>query len=128
MDDYRYVESDDCYDMACQWLLNRNREKGEEYLLRALELNPCFIHAYIVLAGLYSRQGRFKDAVHTLKKATRHDPGFDRLHFLMAKYACKNGDYENARLFISRAMDIDPKELYSLYRDAIEEKYRARRR
>ena len=128
MDSYRYIESDDFYDLGCQWLLNKNRQKGEDCLLKALELNPCFIHAYIVLAGLYARQRRFRDSVHLLKKATRHDPDFDRIHFLMARYAYKNEDYVNARMFISRAIDINPRELYLLYREAIEEKYRSRRR
>ena len=82
MDSYRYIEADDYYDMAMGWLKGRNRQKAEECLLKTLDLNPCFIHAYIDLAGLYARTDRYKDAVHVLKKATQHDPSFDRLHYL----------------------------------------------
>ncbi len=128
MDSYRYIEADDYYDMAMGWLKGRNRQKAEECLLKTLDLNPCFIHAYIDLAGLYARTDRYKDAVHVLKKATQHDPSFDRLHYLMAKYACRNGDYVNAGIFIGRAIDLNPRDLYLSVKDAIDRKYRSRPR
>jgi tetratricopeptide (TPR) repeat protein len=124
MHGYRDIEADDCYDMALAWLRNKNYARAEECLARAIELNANFIHASVVLSGLYARQGRFHDAIHVLKKALRHDPDFDRLHFLMARYALKNEDYVNARIFIDRAVAANPSELHLQFRELIAQRYR----
>jgi protein O-GlcNAc transferase len=119
MKSYDYIEADDCYDMAVAWIRNGNIEKCLECLNRAIELNPCFIYAYIALARVHARQKKYADAVHALKRASRIDPGFDRLFYLMAKYAYKNGDLKNALIYIDRALSIDRKMLYELARDFI---------
>ncbi len=54
------------------------------------------------------------------------DPAFDRLHYLMAKYAYKNGDYKNAHIAIGKAIEMDPKELYEEARGIIEAGYHRR--
>lgn len=126
MKQYDYIEADDCYDMAVEWLRNGNIEKAVAYLNRTIELNPRFSYAYIMLARTHAIKKNFTDAVHILKKASRMDPEFDRLPFLMAKYAYKNGDYKNALLFINKALEIDEKELYLLAKEIIEGMYRQR--
>lgn len=127
MTDYRYIEADDYYDMACGWMKNKNLDKAEDCLMRAISLNPNFIHAYLDLAGLYARQNRFHDAVHILKEASQVDPDFDRVYYLMARYAYKNEDYANAKKFIQRAMDIYHRERYEVFLAFTEERYRRRR-
>ena len=127
MHDYRSIESDDYYDMACGWMRTKNRQKAEDCLLRAIDLNPYFIHAYLDLSGLYARQERYTDAVHILKKASRYDPSFDKLHYHMARYAYKNEDYANARKFIERARAIYSQERYEVFCHVIEDKYRSSR-
>ncbi len=47
-----------------------------------------------------------------LRQASRIDPAFARIHYLMAKYACRGGDYRNAVRHIDRAMEIDENPLY----------------
>ncbi|OHD64755.1 MAG: hypothetical protein A2176_10525 [Spirochaetes bacterium RBG_13_51_14] len=124
MKHYDYIEADDCYDMAVGWIRHGNHEKALNCLSRAIDLNPNFIYAYIALARVFAARKRFSDAVHILKKASRVDPSFDRLPYLMAKYAYKNGDYKNALLFIGRAMEISGSELYVHARGLIEDRYR----
>ncbi len=126
MKHYEDIEADDCYDMAVEWIRQGNFEKAVHYFIRAIELNEYFIYAYIALARVYATQKKFTDAVHILKKATRFDPAFDRLHYLMAKYAYKNGDYKNALICIDRAIGMDGKELYEQARGIIETQYRRR--
>jgi tetratricopeptide (TPR) repeat protein len=119
MKSYDYIEADDCYDMAVAWIRNGNIEKCLERLNRAIELNPCFIYAYIALARVHARQKKYADAVHALKRASRIDPNFDRLFYLMAKYAYKNGDLKNALIYIDRALSLDRNALYELARDFV---------
>jgi tetratricopeptide (TPR) repeat protein len=126
MKQYDYIEADDCYDMAVEWMRNGNIEKAVTYFNRTIELNPRFTYAYIMLARSHAVKKNFTDAVHILKKASRLDPEFDRLPFLMAKYAYKNGDYKNALLFIDKALEIDENELYLQTKQIIEEMYHQR--
>ncbi|HRS78898.1 MAG TPA: tetratricopeptide repeat protein [Spirochaetota bacterium] len=126
MKHYEDIEADDCYDMAVEWIRHGNYDKAVHYFSRAIELNQYFIYAYIALARAYATQKKFTDAVHVLKKAVRLDPAFDRLHYLMAKYAHKNGDYKNALICISRAIEMDDKDLYREAREIIEANYRRR--
>ncbi len=126
MKHYDDIEADDCYDMAVEWIRHGNYDKAVHYFSRAIELNRHFIYAYIALARAHATQKKYTDAVHILKKATRMDPAFDRLHYLMAKYAYRNGDYKNALICIGRAIEMDEKELYREARVIIEEQYRRR--
>src|SRR4030042_1665200 len=126
MKHYDDIEADDCYDMAVEWARHGNSEKAVHCLERAIDLNGNFMYAYIALARIFAAQKKFSDAVHILKKATRIDPAFDRLHFLMAKYAYKNGDYKSAMICINKAIEIDDKELYLLAREIIEDIYHSR--
>jgi tetratricopeptide (TPR) repeat protein len=126
MKQYDYIEADDCYDMAVEWMRNGNIDKAVSYFNRTIELNPRFTYAYIMLARAHAARKDFTEAVHVLKKGSRIDPEFDRLPYLMAKYAYKNEDYKNALLFIDRALEIDGKELYLEARKIIEEMYRLR--
>ena len=126
MKHYEDIEADDCYDMAVEWIRHGNFDKAVHYFTRAIELNQYFIYAYIALARTYATQKKYTDAVPILKKATRFDPAFDRLHYLMAKYAYKNGDYKNALISIDRAIEMDEKDLYREAREMIEAQYQRR--
>jgi tetratricopeptide (TPR) repeat protein len=128
MKHYDDIEADDCYDMGVEWIRHGNFEKALASLNRAIDLNPHFIYAYIALARVYATQKKFSDALQTIKKASRMDPAFDRLQYLMAKYAYKNGEYKYALHCIDRAivLDGDEKELYVAARELIEQGYRNR--
>lgn len=126
MKQYDYIEADDSYDMGVAWMRNGNIDKAIACFNHAIDLNQRFTYAYIMLARAHASKKNFTEAVHVLKKATRQDPGFDRLPFLMAKYSYKNGDYKNALLFIDKALEIDGKDLYLLAKGVIEEMYHRR--
>ena len=126
MKQYDFIEADDSYDMAVEWMRNGNIEKAIVCFNHAIELNPRYTYAYIMLARAHASKNNYTDAVHVLKKASRADPDFDRLPYLMAKYSYKNGDYKNALMFIDRAIEIDGKELYLYAKGLIEEMYHRR--
>ena len=128
MDNYRYIEAEDYYDMASAWINHRNYEKAEECLNHVIDLNPGFVYAYIDLAYIHALNGAFHDAIHVLKKATHHDPAFDRIYYLMAKYAYKDGDFRNAVHFIGQACDINPSAINEKVKRIIEIAYHRKRR
>lgn len=128
MKHYDDIEADDSFDMGVEWVQLGNYDKALVYLNRAIDLNPHFIYAYIALARVYARQKKFSDAIQALGKAARMDPAFDRLQYLMAKYAYKNGNYKLALQCIDRALALEESELYGAARKLIEEGYRGRGR
>lgn len=125
MKHYEDIESDDSFDMAVEWMRHGNLEKAVRHLARSIELNPHFTYAYIALARAFASQKKYTEAVHTLKRATRIDPGFSRLRYLMAKYSYRIGDYRSALGHIDRAIAIDGSELYHRAREIIEGRFRS---
>ncbi len=121
MKHYEYLESEDSYEMAEEWLRRRDLEKAEFYFKRAIELNPNFIWSYVSLARIYARRKDFSRAVQVLKKASKADPEFHRLHYLMAKYAYKAGDYPHALRHIDHAIAQSAEPLYVKSRQVIED-------
>jgi tetratricopeptide (TPR) repeat protein len=124
MKHYEYIEADDYFDMAVEWIRHGDYEKSLSYFKRTIELNPHFVYAYIALARVLATRKNYGDALHALKQAHHIDPGFDRISFLMAKYAYKNGDLKNALMYLDKAIEIDDKPLYLAARDYIAGVYR----
>lgn len=116
---YSYIESEDYYDMAVEWIHNKEMDRAIDCLKRAISLNPNFIYAYITLSSTLAKQKKYSDAVHVLKRASKIDPGFDRLNFLMAKYAYKDGNYPTALKYITIAVEKSPHPLYEKSREII---------
>ena len=127
-DKYRYSESEDLYDMACEWIKLKNPDKAEYYLKRAIDLNPNFVFAYVILSGLYVKDKKYHEAISLLKKASGVDPSFDRLYYLMAKYAYKENDLKSSLKFIEQALDYNPSMLYLKAKEIIKKKYQSQRR
>ncbi|HSV97541.1 MAG TPA: tetratricopeptide repeat protein [Spirochaetota bacterium] len=114
--EYDYLESEDSYEMAMEWIARGDADKAETYLKKAIALNPHFVYAYITLADIHARRGRFSDAVGALKRALREDPSFHRLHYLIARCAFKMNNRQLARRHIRIARESAPDE--ELYRRA----------
>lgn len=112
MKSYDYIESDDLYDIALEWIKGKEYEKAINYLKDAIVLNPNFIYAYVKLALALSKMKRYGEAIKTLKKATRIDPQFDKLYFFMAKYAYKDGSLYHALKYLDMAMQVEERPLY----------------
>ncbi len=111
--EYDYLESEDSYEMAIEWIARADFDKAEVFLKKAISLNPHFIYAYITLAEIHARRGRFSDAIGALKRASREDPSFHRLHYLIAKYAYKMNNGQLARKHMRAARESAPDvELY----------------
>jgi tetratricopeptide (TPR) repeat protein len=69
--------------LGLAYVCTGNTERGEECLLRALELDPDYFNAIHNLAALYATQRRYEDAERILRTAHRLDPA--RTSELMAR-------------------------------------------
>ena len=123
MEKDRYIEAEDYYEMACEWIKAKETAKAEECLVHAVRLNPGFIYAYIELAALYNRGKLYQEAVNIIRKALRHDPDFHLLYYLLAKYAFRNAQYSSSLQTIDRAIELNPCELYKRVRTVIQRYY-----
>ncbi len=128
MDDSRFIEADDYYDMGSEWLKQGVLDKAELYLRKVIDLNPKFIYAYIDLAFLYAKNKNYNDAINSLRKAVKQDPEFDRLYYLISKYAYKDRDYKRSLKSIEKAIEINPSRLYLKGKAIIENKYHGGKR
>ena len=128
MDHSQYIEADDYYDLATEWIKNRNYEKAKDCLKHTLSLNAKFIYAYIDLADIHVRQNDFHSAIRFLIKATKIDPTFDRLYYLIAKYSFMSEDYKSALLNINKALKIKEDVTYQSMREVISQQYREKHR
>ncbi len=112
MKQYDMIEAEDNYDMALEWIRAREYEKAELCLKTTLRLNPKFVYAYITLSNLFKKKKDYSNAINALKTGYHHDPGFDRLLYLMAKCAYRAGDYQGALRYIERAREQSDCSLY----------------
>jgi len=119
MKSYDYEEADDYYDIGCQWMKEKQYLKAMEAFRHAINLNPRFIYAYIDLASAYFKMGRVHESIQVLHNALFYDRNFHRLHYLLAKYYYREGDYKGALHSIDRAIDLDADRLYKRVRKLI---------
>jgi len=115
----KYTESDDLYDMACEWIETKEFDKASECLKGAINLNPNFIYAYVTLAEVYEKQKRFSEGVTILKKAFKIDTTFDRLPFLISRYCFELGNLPDAMKYIDLAIELAPEQEYLEFKERI---------
>lgn len=107
-----FIEADDYYDIACQWMKEKEWDKAISSLKHVIDLNNNFIYAYIDLAAAYAAQRDYHAAAAVLKKAIKSDPGFDLLHYNLAKYLYRNGEVVSALKSIEKAAELNNIDLY----------------
>ncbi len=112
MKHYDDIAAEDYYEMGYAWAEAKNFAKSKECLLRAIELNPHFIYAYVTLSEVLAAMGDYAEAARILKKASKIDPEFHRLEYLQARYFYKDGNFPAALRAIERAIASSPQKLY----------------
>jgi tetratricopeptide (TPR) repeat protein len=71
-------------------------ELSEEYLKKAVKINPRYGRGYLWLALVYGRMGMHKEAERTFPLAARVQPGGMEIRLFQAQYLIEKGDYEGA--------------------------------
>ena len=89
------------------WLGMRNFEKAEEYLKKALAINPGNFQASRLLAKCYSQMGRHEESIAILEQRLSESPkSLISLLSLGSAYASAN-QYDNAREVFNRVEKVD---------------------
>ncbi|MFC2076226.1 tetratricopeptide repeat protein [candidate division KSB1 bacterium] len=71
-------------------------ELAQEYIEKAVKINPKYGRGYLWLALVYGRMGMHKEAERTFQLAARTQPGGAEIRLFQAKYLIEKGDYEGA--------------------------------
>ena len=103
----------------CGAVYNRLGQHREaiEHAERAVEINPRYVNALILLAELYGQTDRKADGVDRLKQAIDAGGDFADVHYLMGKLYQDAGQVDRARRSYQRALDLNHN--YRLARDAL---------
>ena len=85
-------------------------EKGEEWLLKASDLDDSNLEALEMLFELYRQQGRREEYLRTLETLARHPQGHYRYMVFMAQEYTDQHKYDQAAAMIIGAVDkgLDP--------------------
>lgn len=85
------------YEMALESYQLHELEGAELHLLSALEKEPNFVEAYIVLGEIYVAQRRSNEALDMFKKAIEVNPTFhNTVYFALAQLQIDMGKYDEA--------------------------------
>lgn len=86
------------YELGRTYLSVRNYELAEKEMLKAVDIDPGFIEARLVLGDIYSDLGRKEQALDYYNSAIRIDPGyFPNLLYITAVKEMSLGRYKEAK-------------------------------
>ena len=72
-------------------------DKAEQYLARAISLDPSLAAAHLALAKVYERAGRWADAATQLERAVRLAPDLNEAHYRLGRVYQRLGRADDAR-------------------------------
>ncbi|MFC2163843.1 tetratricopeptide repeat protein [Acidobacteriota bacterium] len=92
-------------DLGYRHMFIEDYEKAEEFFLRSLELAPDEPNSHDSLADLYTRTGRFEEAITHYKKALELDPSFALSERNIGLNLCFLGKYKEGREVLRKAVE-----------------------
>lgn len=81
---------------------------AENYFLKACDAQDDHLDAMMNLAGLYQETKRWDDAAILLEKCIALNPGELNYHLLLGRIYLEINNSEQARVALTRALDLDP--------------------
>jgi serine/threonine protein kinase/tetratricopeptide (TPR) repeat protein len=89
-------------------------EKGIEYELKAIGLNPKLSQAHMSLGGAYINVGRFDDAIEAIKEAVNLEPDYAAAYSTLGRaYWLGKGMVTEAIAALERAASLNPESGYA---------------
>lgn len=86
------------YEDAINYANARDGENSKSALLKAIEKDPLFVEAHMMLAYIYSDLNQADKAVEEMKRAIEINPAFSSVNFFsLAKFQFAMGSYKEAR-------------------------------
>lgn len=89
------------------YLFNNNREKGIDVLNHYLKLNPNSVPTLMALSKIYLVRNNIVQALELLDKAVKLDPQNADTFYNLGIVYYNTEDYENAKRFFKRAIEIN---------------------
>lgn len=102
------------YQQGVDALKRGEREKAKDFLARYIEKDPTNIEAYIQLAGVYSKEENYNDAIKILAKGRLMEPNHAALLFHLARDFRKAQRMDDAISTLENIIDITPSNLEAL--------------
>jgi tetratricopeptide (TPR) repeat protein len=102
------------YQQGVDALKRGDREKAKDFLTRYIEKDPTNIEAYIQLAGIYSKEESYGDAIKVLSKARLMEPNHTALLFNLARDFKRAQKLDDAINTLENIIDIAPSNLEAL--------------
>lgn len=97
------------FNLGSAYVRNGDMEKGEEELLRTLELDPDDAEALGNLGLLYLTQGRAEDGRRMLERAVKAAPNHAVALGNLGAYYLSTDRYDRAIELLTRAVEADPR-------------------
>jgi tetratricopeptide (TPR) repeat protein len=89
-------------------------EKGIEYQLKAISLNPKLSQAHMGLGGAYLNVGRFDDAIRSIQEAVKLEPEYAAAYGMLGRaYWLGKGMVAEAIAALERAVSLNPESGYA---------------
>jgi len=92
-------------DLGYRHMFIEDYQKAEEYFLKSLELAPDEPNSHDSLADLYTRTGRFEEAIAHYKNALEVDPSFAWSERNIGIDLCFLGNYKEGREVLHKAVE-----------------------
>lgn len=102
------------YEEASYHLTYGQYHEAEEKLEKALNADPQFYEAYLLLGDLHRDLNEFKTSIGYYNKAVEINPDqFPRIHYFLGKLQIQIGDYENAEISFKKFVEYEDTDAYS---------------
>ncbi|HOE05522.1 MAG TPA: OmpA family protein [Bacteroidales bacterium] len=86
------------FEMAVELANNRNKKEAVELLNKAINTDPNFVEAYVLLAEIYMSRAQIEEALDCLDKVVSIDAYYDMAYYLrLAEYKYRAGRYTEAK-------------------------------
>ncbi len=87
---------------------NRNLQKAEIYLTRAIEIKPDFPNAHFNLGLIFNDLGKPQKAVKCLGQAIKLEPNLAEAHYNLGSIFRDLGNLEKAKVSIKKSIELKP--------------------
>jgi Tetratricopeptide repeat len=104
------------YQKACGAFKDRRFSAAEDAVRKAIDLDPNYVAAWVVLGQVLDAQKKTDDARKACSQAMTVDPTYVPPYICLADFAAKDDNWDEVSRLSTRAMELDPvSDVYAFY-------------
>jgi Tetratricopeptide repeat len=104
------------YQKACGAFKDKRFSAAEEAVRKAIDLDPDYAAAWVVLGQVLDAQKKTDDARKACSRAMTVDPTYVPPYICLADFAAKDDNWDEVSRLSTRAMELDPvSDVYAFY-------------